>query len=191
MSNKNDASLESTKQMLDELDALMEKMLSLPVTEAEEGRAPAKSVAKAPPMSAKLTFLPPMNEKPAPINPPKTAPAPAEHPPLNPPHLAAPSAPPPPQPQPFTNEVLPPSAMAKLEPLLAALSDDDAPAAPHRNDTLLLWLNQTFDSATLALGGLGHWLRAPAGRMLLGFSGVVMLMVAVGWFLRDWLGWNW
>ena len=34
----NDASLQSTKQMLDELDALMEKMLTLPVSDLDEAR---------------------------------------------------------------------------------------------------------------------------------------------------------
>jgi hypothetical protein len=28
-------------------------------------------------------------------------------------------------------------------------------------------------------------------RMLMGLVGMVMLIVATGWFLKDWLGWQW
>src|SRR5438067_3671383 len=65
MSNKmpNDTSLQTTKQMLDELDALMEQMLSLPVNDLEGAAAFPREIVKTPtPMlppalSAKLTLL--------------------------------------------------------------------------------------------------------------------------------------
>ena len=51
--------LQTTKQMLDELDALMEKMLSLPVNELEDGSAFPEEVVKptASTLAATLTLL--------------------------------------------------------------------------------------------------------------------------------------
>ena len=53
----------------------------------------------------------------------------------------------------------------------------------------LLWINLLFDQATMLLPG-GAWFRTAAGRALLGLVGIVLLGVATGWFLKDWLGWN-
>ena len=55
MSNKtpNEAALQSTRQMLDELDSLMERMLSLPVNDLEDAAPFPKEVVPA----AMLTLL--------------------------------------------------------------------------------------------------------------------------------------
>ena len=144
MSNKlpNDSSLQTTKQMLDELDALMEKMLSLPVNDLEDTPPLPlpREVVQAPSLSATLTLLappPPQSYKvPEPMLP---------HPVVNPPHIALPATSPAepepmedlattlsahepaPYPEPLTNEFMPPSALAKVEPLLAEIP---APATP-------------------------------------------------------------
>jgi len=34
-------------------------------------------------------------------------------------------------------------------------------------------------------------MRSEGGRMLLGFSGIALMLAAVVWLLKDWLGWNW
>jgi hypothetical protein len=34
-------------------------------------------------------------------------------------------------------------------------------------------------------------LRSSAGRGFLGFAGMLLLAAAVGWFLKDYLGWRW
>jgi hypothetical protein len=52
-----DTSLESTKQMLDELDALMERMLSMPMNEPEELAAVPKEISKGPSLAASLSLL--------------------------------------------------------------------------------------------------------------------------------------
>ena len=52
-----------------------------------------------------------------------------------------------------------------------------------------MWLNQMFDRLALGLPA-GGWLRSQGGRMLLGAAGIVMTATAVGWLLKDWLGWN-
>ena len=185
----NDGSLQSTKQMLDELDSLMERMLSLPVNDLDSAPPFPAEVVKAPALAAKLTILESPAAKPT---------SPTSHPVLNPPHLELPSAPAPqfePQPpllepEPLSNDVVPPSILPKLEPLLAEIPESDAPAFSQRGYGPLLCIIQAFDGATMFLGGAGEWLRSQAGRMVLGLSGVALTLVAVAWFLKDWLGWN-
>lgn len=191
---QSDETLQSTKQMLDELDALMDRMLSLPVSDAEEAPTlPEKPTV----LSAKLTLLespvthsplpalPPL--QPAPYNPPHFArtPKPAVAPPLQP-------APPPParEPEPLTNEVVPPTIMPTLEPLI----EETAVEAPPM-DTLLIflplvWFNECFDRVAKTLPGGSVLFCSGGGRALLGFAGLVMSGAAGVWFLKDWLGWN-
>ena len=181
-------SLQTTKQMLDELDALMEKMLLLPVNDPDES-APFPEAVVKPSLSATLTLL----QAPAPVNL-----TPAAHPALNPPHFLAPmrmEAPPPiqesaPQPEPLTNEVVPPSVLAKLAPLMREIPETTPAPMLQWGHLSFLWINQRFDQTTTILGGSGAWMRSQAGRMLLGVSGVALMLIAVSWFLRDWFGWN-
>jgi hypothetical protein len=179
----NDSSLQSTKQMLDELDALMERMLALPVNELEDAPAFPKQVVPEKALAATLTLLqtPPPVPAPAPLI--ETPP----HPAVNPPHrpMAVP------EPAPLTNEVVPPSLLPQVEALLASVPDPSSPPASLGVYLPLLWLNQAFDGCTLLLGPSGVKLRSQAGRMLLGFAGVVLLLGSVTWFLKDWLGWQW
>jgi hypothetical protein len=181
-----DASLQSTKQMLDELDAMMEKMLALPVNDPEEAAPFPGEVVKAPSLTPTLSATLTLLEPPARSMPP--------HPAVNPPHLTPVAEPPmeqepAPQPAPLTNEVTPPSVAPKLEPLLEDIPDPETPAATQLVYLPLLWINLLFDQATMLLPG-GAWFRTPAGRALLGLIGIVLLGVATGWFLKDWLGWN-
>lgn len=202
-----DTSLQSTKQMLDELDALMEKMLALPVNDPEDAAPFPEEVVKAPNLpptvSATLTLL----EPPAPVSEPPTVPEPVLwHPATNPPHFAppepieakAPPAPvappvevkaPAPQPEPLTNDFLPSTTTASLDPLLAEIPEPETPTTAIGYPALL-WINQGFDHATACLGGAGDWLRSQAGRTLLGVSGVALMLVAAGWLFKDLLGWN-
>ncbi|HZZ82317.1 MAG TPA: hypothetical protein VFE62_27715 [Gemmataceae bacterium] len=221
MSNKTpNTSLQSTKQMLDELDALMEKMLTLPVNELDEAAPPpAMPSVPEPRLSATVTLLepPPQPEaRPAsrPAAPPPSYQAPELEPaaplPLNPPHFELPpihdlnapanwpteSVPAPPAPTyetpaPLTNDVTPPSVLPKLEPML---EEPAAAAATLDTQALiapLLWVNQGFERTTLMFGGAGRLARSEAGRMMLGLSGFVLMAAGVVWFLKDWLGWNW
>lgn len=182
MASNKDASLETTRQMLDELDALMEKMLALPVTE-DGGASQSKAAAHAPALTAKLTMLPPVSEAPKP--------AATGHPVLNPPHLEVPATVSAPQPAPLTNDVLPPSLMPQLEPMLAAVPDPVVPAVDSDGTSMFLFVNQVFDVITMPLGGLGRWLRGSEGRLALGLLGMAALAGAIVWALHDLLGWNW
>src|ERR1700722_9285915 len=113
-----DSSLQTTKQMLDELDALMEKMLTLPVNDPEDAAPFPEEVVKAPSLpstvSATLTLLepPPLSEPPPPME--------AEAPPLV--EMAPPvEAKPAPQPEPLTNDIVPPRVLPSLDPLLVEI----------------------------------------------------------------------
>jgi hypothetical protein len=221
----NDASLQSTKQMLDELDALMDKMLTLPVSDLDDAAAFPPPIVKEPTLSATLTILePPSDPAPTPTAPhgkkaarmpsyqtlelaapqPKMeTPAAPEQPlpsPFNPPHFALPaeeaSEPEPlefetPEPEPLTNEVVPVSVLPKLEPLMKEIADPPTSLQTQLLYQPLMWVNQGFDRSTLVLGGAGRWMRSEGGRMLLGFSGIALMLAAVVWLLKDWLGWNW
>jgi hypothetical protein len=210
MAKKNDGTMQSTKQMLDELDALMEKMLSLPVNEPEEApsfpQEPVKPPKLTPTLSATLTLL--QAPAPLPVSAPPPPPPPevttipeslTSHSVINPPHLGLPPnlvgfAPPShdatPQPAPLTNEVTPPSVLPKLEPLLTDIPEPEAPLATQWGYLPLVWLNLLFDHATMPLGPIGTLLRSQVGRALLGLAGIALMLAAAAWFVKDWLGWN-
>lgn len=180
MSNQaaNNGSLQTTRQMLDELDALMEKMLALPV---QDGEAPAsvKTAPAAPALTASLTMLP------TPVQ--RIVPPMVEAPPhlaVNPPHLPPPVVP-------LTNEVTPPSLLPQVEALLASVPAEAPPASAVWIVAPLLWINEAFDAGTEMLGEAGGHLRTPLGRWLLGFVGLLLLAGSVGWLCKDWLGWQW
>lgn len=205
----NDASLQTTKQMLDELDVLMEKMLSLPVTDPDDAPPFPQEVIKpptwTPTLSATLTLLEPA--VPGPLTVPPTAssylstPEPSPpHPAMNPPHFAPGDAasvgPPPvgdgpaPQPEPLTNQVVPSSLLRDLQPLLQEIPEPSTPVTTLWIYLPLLWINQAFDGSTTILGPAGALLRSQVFRALLGLSGVALMVLAVVWLLKDWLGWN-
>jgi hypothetical protein len=210
MSNNptNDTTLQSTKQMLDELDALMEKMLSLPTNDADDAPPFPQEVIKppawTPTLSATLTLLEP--PAPGPLTSPPTAssyfstPEPlSAHPSVNPPHFASDPALPGPapigyqpalQPEPLTNQVVPSSVLRELQPLLERIPEPATPVTTLWIYLPLLWINQAFDRSTTILGPAGFLLRSQVIRALLGLSGVALMVLAVGWFLKDWLGWN-
>ena len=180
-----DGTLQTTKQMLDELDALMDRMLSLPVSDADdEPPLPEKPAV----LSAKLTLL---ESPPAPS---MVAPTPIQqmpqllhtNPPVNPPHFT----PPPVQPTPLTNDVVPPSVMPQVETLLKSDSDEPAPLGTQLGYLPLWWINDRFDNAVNSFPVVSTLLRSQNGRGLLGFLGIVLSAAAFGWLLKDLLGWN-
>jgi hypothetical protein len=166
----------NTREQLDELDALLQRMLELPVDPTggdgerpdDVPRAPAVSVTEAPP-------------PPEPAAPPSaavaSAPAPTlpavaralEAPPPRPPD--APSLPvswteTPPQPN-------PPRPAKAAPPWVGAL----------------VQVNRVFDRVTRPLGTPGSWLRGPRGRALLGWTGLLLLATALALSLLGWSGW--
>lgn len=177
-----------------ELDALLARMLALPVSYREDpegGRelpAPAEmpplitiAEAMADPVPTYSTPLPPVTfadqRLPAQsdlglqVSTPVPVPVPAP--------LERPATPPRQQPA------------AAVEP--AAAPAQSLPPPPAASPWLrpLVWCNRTFDRCTAPLGCLGRWLRAPASRSLLGWTGLFLLAAACGLAVYDCFGWTW
>ncbi|HKI37505.1 MAG TPA: hypothetical protein VKA46_36960 [Gemmataceae bacterium] len=182
-----------TRQQLDDLDALLQRMLALPVNPGEDpadakAAGPADATPRYPDPPAGNMILSEPEPPPAPSQPPpppdrRPSPRPAapresvQLPLLNPVPPAerrAPVLPPPERPQ------TPRQALAASRPrgipfLLRPL----------------LWLNRQFDSLAFNLGAPGRWLRRPAGRTLLGLVGLLLLAAAVALAFLDRIGWTW
>jgi hypothetical protein len=162
-------SLNDTRQLLDELDALMDQMLALPI-DGEDDAAAASDTT--PTVSATLTMLAPSAE---------VAPHPEEE-----------SAPPPAlaiAPVTIVSDVGAPP-MCELAPMPAAVPTDRWHPG-QIGYQFLLWANQGYDYGTTWLGAPGRFLRSQAGKALLGAGGLFLLGAALCWLCKDWLGWNW
>ncbi|MCI0377278.1 MAG: hypothetical protein L0215_06720 [Gemmataceae bacterium] len=202
-----EARLQSTRQLLDELDALMERMLALPVNDADGPMPALPELAPAPTVSATLTVLPPS------LSPTGAKGEVAGELPLHRPERAQTN----PsvfresslenQPQ-YATEGTASRALAQEEspdefldvappPIMTLQPPSITPASPPTRSWgswiyhPVLWFNLIFDRLTMLLGGPGEWLRSRHGRSVLGFAGLTLLALAVGWFLKDWLGWTW
>lgn len=210
-----------TRQQLEELDSLLQRMLTQPMSTAESA-VPAKpsvatmspeAFAPLPPNIKSFAPRPPSSGEPIVhawrMEAPSVAPVPMETPPRVS-RSAVSQAPPPPAPYPYSMvfghplpmEAAPPNA----EPMKVAPRPSSAtpavpfwqPAAgnaPPPSDSLFLLplvaLNRIFDLLSYLLGPLGMWLRHPAGRSAMGWLGIVMIIGAVGWGLADWFGVDW
>ena len=171
--------LSPTRQQLDELDALLERMLALPVSAADEPAAASTAELPAPPAAPPALPEPPPPPRPAvavPLPTPPAAPVPAVPPAAA---LAAVNAPAPPAVR------RPPAVPRPSLPLF-----QPAPPPPLWLAPVVL-LNRGYDRLTLRLGTTGRWLRHSGGRATLGYAGLLLLAVALGIALFDWIGWPW
>jgi hypothetical protein len=212
---KDPGTLQSTRQMLDDLDALMNRMLAIPVNDLDDAATPPRELVSVSPMSATLTVLEPSagEEQSSPIVEPSPVreiapnylttmkPASDETKPL--PKLVDPSlimtlpskrddsfA------SPIPEEVIPQSILELPAPNI----EEDLLIAPvfrpRRSLAGLLLLplvgfNRVFDSIAYFLGKPGQWLSGPRGRNILGWTGLLMMAAAGLWVVKDWLGWTW
>ncbi len=218
------SALHATRQMLDELDALMERMLALPVNDLDDAPPAPRAPVRTATLSATLTVLDPSaGAGPSPLStsvtvstvPAETALAapPQPPPPYNPPHfLTLPTSAPPaaawpgppsppapapvpapfgPRPEPLTPDVIPPTVLSEIQPLLADIPDH-TPGVEAWLAAPLIWANQLFDAAAEAvLGQGGLWLQTRGGRAVLGVAGIGMGLLAAGLWAKDALGWTW
>jgi hypothetical protein len=166
-----------TRQQLDDLDALLQRMLALPVNPSDEPPEPPPDPEplSPPPGNVIIDDSPPTR----PVVPPPRFPAPAVALPL-----------------PLLNPVPP----AERRP--PVLPPPDRPVSPRQAliasrpppEPLLLrpvlGINRLFDAVALGLGAPGRWLRRPAGRTLLGLIGLALLAAAVAFVLLDQIGWT-
>jgi hypothetical protein len=175
-----------TREQLDELDALMERMLALPVDPLVE-----------PPEAGRADPAPPKRQD-GEGEPP--------HPGTAPTHITEGVSPPAmPATRPDVAEGATTASVARVEvvrrPFARRPPDTraggPAPASATGALPLSAWLRpfrsvtQAFDAVTSWLGPPGRWLRGPRGRGLLGWTGVLLLAAAIAWVLWDAVDWSW
>jgi hypothetical protein len=189
-----------TRQQLDEIDALLQRMLSLPGVPGEPAEPatppityPASAVREVPPPSPPAPGEPVVREWRVDWTPP---PAPAG------PSVVAWGAPVPLA----TAADLPPRFDPTPAPVYAVPAPAELPyAVPYVSGQppsstvqppvglpiqLLIALNGVFNVLTYLLGPVGTWLRG-AGRNTLGWLGILMLLAAAGWAVGQWYGIDW
>jgi hypothetical protein len=197
-----------TRQQLDELDTLLQRMLSLPLNPADGGTPtpapatswrvdpPAPAAAPAPHIAAPpLPPDPPMARAPVvaePIRPPRPAPMPPPNPPattgaFNPAPPPRAPAPPAAVPEPRFEPPSPFEEMAPVRPEPAAVREEESSPVP-----VALWplvaLNWTVDLLLGLLGPPGRFLRSGIGKYLLGLAGLALLIYTAA-HVADEKGW--
>jgi hypothetical protein len=200
-----------TRQQLDELDALLRRML-----EPDGAPEPPVEEPPAPPGPAvSYRVIQPAAEAPAAPAADATKPDEEQWVPLRStwqpsPHTwgplaqswqqaqaarGAPPAPPPAEPPPAPEAAPPPiirpvSGFVQRQP---EPSGPEALAAPPVARWLrpLFWYNRGFDALTAPLGAPGRWLRGRRGRAVLGAVGLLCLAAAVARAVAEGIGWTW
>lgn len=206
----------STRQMLDELDALMERMLALPVNDLDDL---AQEPTPRPTLSATLTVIDAPDDKE--ISAAALAPAietpraeqrlyqePAAGEESGPDALETSTAAEFPE-QPDLADHEPPASTPQYHWPDAANPEEGTPPftpptpaavvqllrRPRRS--IIGWMlrpilrfNRAFDAWLERFGILGHWLRRPKGRLILGMAGLGMLTLAIAWLVRDLANWT-
>jgi hypothetical protein len=164
-----------TRQQLDDLEALMQRMLALPVNQGDdEPGAELPSISPEAGVPLREETAPPVSEQEGPW------------------HPVAPSA------DLVVSEPVPVSSPAK--PQAAPLMK--APAVLARVGRRwprwiapvvwpVVWINRTFDNGTVPLGRAGRWIRSRQGRALLGALGLIFIAAAIGWTILSFVGWTW
>ena len=198
---RDQATLHDTRQLLDELDALMDQMLALPIDDQDDVAPPSTvPLGPTPTISATLTLVDPTAP---PVVAPPPAPSDSEVRPVrfdvasttiqvksSPSDLIAASTP--------THEPAPVAVMTNVAapmPVQLLPPPRPVPSARWRPDHIsyqfLLWVNQRYDHGAGWLGKPGRFLRSRAGKALLGVAGLGLLGLSLAWLAKDWLGWNW
>lgn len=198
--------LRRMRNQLDEMDALLERMLKLPLTEpppavvrsgslldeldalAERPAIAGRiSPAPEPPVAGPRLLVHMTEEEPTepttiPLAPPaEPASAPTEN---QTPELATP---------PLSQETDAAKATIDLPPLRVTVVADPAAAGTPTVESggLVAGINQVWDAGWAWLGWPGRVARHPVTRQFLGFLGVLMLSGAAALALGRWLGWAW
>jgi hypothetical protein len=167
------APVHPTRQQLDELEALMQRMLALPVNQLED-----EPPAEIPLLVPGLEVRDPQEPEPMAAD---AASSPAES---------------------VADEAAPPAAQPPAEPssrpIAATVPLPRLMTEPSRAERRtpwgvmpIVWINRVFDSQTARLGRPGRWLRSRQGRALLGALGLLFLIAAIGWTILGLVGWTW
>lgn len=156
-----------TRQQLDELDELLQRMLDLPVQSTE-----GETTSTAGPLPSSVSVLDTEPELPPPYIPPlvkRSEPVPSLR---------------------SETPVAPPRLVARL-PEKEGVSEEESAPILAAWFWPLVWINQGFEAGTRSLGKPARWLRRPSGRTLVGWLGLLLLMGAVALLVWDWVRTNW
>jgi hypothetical protein len=201
-----------TRQQLDEIDALLRRMLTLPPLAGESAPAPVSPPA---PMPASQVYPPAAVREIPPPNPPATGEpvvhawraewqqAPQAQAAVSPPSVVAWGSPAPqpadvpPWAMPSGPAGSPPFAIpVSSGPIIQPVSpaNNQATSGTRQSESLfilsLVVLNGLFNVLTYLLGPIGTWIRGP-GRGMLGWAGLLMVLAAGAWALGNWYGYDW
>jgi len=197
---RDETALQDTRQLLDELDALMDQMLALPIEDDRpiDGAAPVQSEQPPPAISATLTLVEPAGEPISSAEQPQAGAAlrPGRFDLMAPASVSAGIAPELDRqegPEEIAVTVL--TDVAAPAPVQLLSPPPRIPTARWRPDHIsyrfLLWANQGYDRLTIRFGMVGRLLRSRVGKAILGCAGLGLLGLALVWVGKDWLGWNW
>jgi len=79
----------------------------------------------------------------------------------------------------------------RLEASAAPMPESRGPGLAAAMSSPLVWMNAAFDGCTAWLGPAGGWLRSGRGRAVLGWTGLAFLSAALTWGVLEWTGWTW
>lgn len=219
-STKEPAPVHTTRQLLDELDALMERMLAVPVEDGADAADRPREAGSSPAVAATLTMVEPPNDQGTNGEAYSSRRAGAEASELST------DEPPSFEDRPIGNRLFDDQPLEQpayqtanehsgrgdaLPSYAAPLSDSPAPSVvevivpapqplaplparlrPSRSlgYQFLLWVNRGYDHGAFLLGRRGRWLRNPTFRFGLGLAGAAFVAAALGWLVWDWFDWT-
>lgn len=198
------AGLQIARQQLDELDALLERMLALPVYQAEDSSVDAERAVFSEDASRENDGASSRSgnsgEPPSDDCVPVQVPAADTSAAAEIPHTdvaGISSAVVPTEPSRLDgSEANPRGAAAEGNEKDTTTSAGGEPAdEPWARQTLFLWPlvlpNRVFDLCVAPLGAPGRWLQSGRGRTFIGGAGLLFFAAALSWAILDWLLWNW
>jgi hypothetical protein len=188
---------DATRQQLDELDALLQKMLALPVAAAEPPAPPPPAPPKFPP-AAVAYGLPPAADfaanSAAPAGPANPAPKKGWAIDLNPRESSSVLG----ERSPLAGAEGPAAKPAlSLTSLPSPIGEPPPRPSPRSLGRQPLWVRPLaaasgrFDRLMLDFGFVGRIVVSPAGRGLMGYAGLAMLAASAAWCVLAWVGWSW
>jgi len=180
------AAVEAARQQLEELDALLERMLAIPVGPPEDDTL--EELAAAPPEMVDRSRDRGRANSDGPVAEPRSE-------------------------TPVVQQAVPPNEVPVTPPVPPAKKSTSVPVVrkqasrttdpkrkaepPARVEDLagMPWpialLDWAFRFAANALAAPCRWLDGETGRALLGGAGLLLLAAALAWAILDWLLWNW
>ncbi|HEV3203112.1 MAG TPA: hypothetical protein VGY77_01955 [Gemmataceae bacterium] len=192
-----------TRQKLDELDQLIQKMLELPVNPLDPALLDSLERTKdeMDEQSAKENFQAPVEETLPDPDLEKVAWEGSSRPAIEPARVAVDledTAPVTGFPAESISDFIPESPVVSkfgsmeltpLETIPAQPVWENFPGSVEEPLGVLGWVNRIFDGGVMLLGPPGQWLRGPAGRPIVGWVGIGFLVAALVWGILDWWGW--